>query len=89
MAAGPGLGTLKAVVYVIVALSLRRSKGQSASAVVKRVGLHLGTPKDANRHRTIEWFGLEGTSKIIWFQPPCHQQGLLPPGCSELHPTWP
>ena len=30
-------------------------------------------------HRIIEWFGLEGTLKIIWFQPPCHQQGHLPP----------
>jgi len=30
-------------------------------------------------HRIIEWFGLEGTLKIIWFQPPCHEQGHLPP----------
>jgi len=30
-------------------------------------------------HRIIEWFGLEGTLKIIWFQPPCHEQGLLLP----------
>jgi len=22
---------------------------------------------------------LEGTLKIIWFQPPCHEQGHLPP----------
>ena len=29
-------------------------------------------------HRIIEWFGLEGTLKIIWFQPPCHGQGHLP-----------
>ena len=27
----------------------------------------------------MEWFGLEGTFKIIWFQPPCHEQGHLPP----------
>ena len=26
----------------------------------------------------MEWFGLEGTLKIIWFQPPCHEQGHLP-----------
>jgi len=26
----------------------------------------------------IEWFGLEGTLKIIQFQPPCHGQGHLP-----------
>ena len=30
-------------------------------------------------HRIREWFGLEGTLKIIWFQPPCHEQGHLPP----------
>ena len=29
-------------------------------------------------HRIIEGFGLEGTFKIIWFQPPCHEQGHLP-----------
>jgi len=29
-------------------------------------------------HRIIEWFGLAGTLKIIWFQPPCHEQGHLP-----------
>ena len=42
-------------------------------------------------HRIREWFGLERTLKIIWFQPPCQEQGHLPPdqGCSELHPTWP
>ena len=26
-------------------------------------------------HRIIEWFGLEGTLNLIWFQPPCHEQG--------------
>ena len=30
-------------------------------------------------YRIIEWFGLERTLKIIWFQPPCHEQGHLPP----------
>jgi len=33
----------------------------------------------SGNHRIIEWFGLEETLKIIWFQPPCHQQGHLPP----------
>jgi len=26
----------------------------------------------------LEWFGLEGTLQVIWFQPPCHEQGYLP-----------
>jgi len=30
-------------------------------------------------HRIVEQFGLEGTLKIISFQPPCHGQGPLPP----------
>jgi len=30
-------------------------------------------------HRIIERLVLEGTLKIIWFQPPCHEQGHLPP----------
>ena len=29
-------------------------------------------------NRIIEWFGLEGTLKIIWVQPPCHGQGHPP-----------
>jgi len=33
----------------------------------------------ARNHRITEWFGLEGTLKIIWSQPPCHEQGHLPP----------
>jgi len=28
-------------------------------------------------HRIIEWFGLEVTLKIVWFQPPCRGQGHL------------
>ena len=28
--------------------------------------------------RIIEWFGLEGTIKIIQFQPPHYRQGHLP-----------
>jgi len=31
-----------------------------------------------SNHRTIEWFGLEGTFKIIWFQLPSNRQGHLP-----------
>ena len=30
-------------------------------------------------HRIIEWFGLEGTSRIIKFQPPYQRQGYQPP----------
>jgi len=30
-------------------------------------------------HRITEWFGLAGTLKITQFQPPCHEQGPLPP----------
>jgi len=29
-------------------------------------------------NKFIEWFGLEGTLQIIWFQLPCHGQGHLP-----------
>jgi len=31
----------------------------------------------SQNHRIVEWFGLEGTLKIIWFQPLCHGQGHL------------
>jgi len=31
---------------VILELSLRRNKRQSANSVMKRMGLHLGTPED-------------------------------------------
>jgi len=30
-------------------------------------------------HRIIGWLGLEGTSRIISLQPPCHMQGHQPP----------
>ena len=42
-------------------------------------------------HRLIEWFWLEGTLKIILFQPPCHGQGPLPPHQGTPSPvqTWP
>lgn len=29
-------------------------------------------------HKIMEWFGLEGTSKTIWFQHSCHGQAHLP-----------
>jgi len=38
-------------------------------------------------HRIIEWFGLEGTLKIILFQPPCHGQGPLPPDQGAQSPV--
>jgi len=34
--------------------------------------------KEICYHRIIEWFGLEGTLKIILFLPPCHGQGHIP-----------
>ena len=34
---------------------------------------------NVRNHSITEWFGLEGTLKIVWFQPPCHEQGHLPP----------
>lgn len=37
-------------------------------------------------HTITECLGLEGTSKIIQFQPPCSGQG---PGGSKPHPLWP
>ena len=33
----------------------------------------------SQNHRITEWFGLEGTLELIWFPPPCHEQGHLPP----------
>jgi len=42
-------------------------------------GFGGGCPELAGHRRIIEWFGLEGTLKIIWFQPSCHGQGHLPP----------
>jgi len=40
-------------------------------------------------HRIIEWFGLEGTLKIIWFQRPCHKQGPLSPAQGAQSPVQP
>jgi len=37
----------------------------------------------------MEWLGLEGTLKIIWFQPPCHGQGHLPPDQVAQSPIQP
>ena len=44
---------------------------------------------ESQNHRIIEWFGLEGTLKIIWFQPPCHEQGHLPlDQVAQNHCSW-
>ena len=40
------------------------------------VGFNLGDHQRPNR--IIEWLGLEGTSRIIKFQLPCHRQGHKP-----------
>ena len=37
----------------------------------------------------MEWFGLEGTLKITQFQPPCHEQGPLPPKQGAQSPVQP
>jgi len=34
------------MMYVILELSLHRNKCQSVKSVIKRMGLHLGTPED-------------------------------------------
>jgi len=44
---------------------------------------HLSTDPMAwlpspSMHRIIQWLGLEGISKIIYLQPPCHGQGCQP-----------
>jgi len=48
--------------------------------LIRRVRLNhfhkVGRTHFLNR-RIIEWFGLEATLKIIWFQTPCHEQGHL------------
>ena len=41
------------------------------------------------KNRVVEWFGLAGTLKIFWFQPPCHQQGHLPPAQAAQSSTQP
>lgn len=38
-----------------------------------------------NHHRDIEWSGSKRTSKIIQFQPPCHEQGLQSPDQALQH----
>lgn len=39
---------------------------------------------ESENHTVREWFGLEGTSKIIWFQSSCHTQTLFTgPGHSD------
>jgi len=41
--------------------------------------LHCDWLKSDAAYRITEWFGLEGTLKIFWFQPPRHEHGHLPP----------
>jgi len=38
-------------------------------------------------HRIRAGFGLEGTLELIWFQPPCHEQGPPPPAAPAAQPT--
>jgi len=40
-------------------------------------------------HTITEWFGLEGTLKIISFQSPCHGQRHLPPDQVAQSPVQP
>jgi len=51
--------------------------------MLKYINVYVGTISTISfwrdDHRITEWFGLEGTLKIIWFQPRCHGQGHLPP----------
>jgi len=44
--------TWKDTVYVILELSLHRSKGQQANTVMRSISLHLETPKDYPRTLT-------------------------------------
>jgi len=37
---------MKDMIYVILELNMRRNKCQSVNSVMKRMGLHLGTPED-------------------------------------------
>ena len=54
--------------------------GAPGAVLAHRAGHRPRIPSASWRnHRIVEWFGLEGTLKIIWFQPPCHEQGHLPP----------
>jgi len=57
-----------------------------AVPVVSQTGTSITTLRN---HRIIEWFGLEGILKVIWFQPPCHEQGHLPPDQVAQSPIQP
>ena len=39
-----------------------------------------GLGLDLGDHRIIEWLGLDGTPRMIKFQPHSHRQGHQPPG---------
>jgi len=49
----------------------------SKSSVLNEAVLQ-GEKENPYDYRIIEWFGLEGTFKIVLFQPPCYRQGHLP-----------
>lgn len=45
--------------------------------------------RHAQNQRLISWFGLEGTLKMILFQPFCHcREPCTRPDCSKPYPTW-
>jgi len=50
--ARPELNNLKDTIYMILELNLHRNKGQPANTMMKRMGLHLRTPKDHPRMLT-------------------------------------
>jgi len=52
--------------------------------VLSRRGALKGSEEREKNHRIMEWFGLEGTLKSTWFQPPCHEQGHLPAQAQSL-----
>jgi len=43
------------------------------------LGAALTLELQKHYHRIIEWLGLEGTSRIMKIQHPCHRQGHQPP----------
>jgi len=64
-----------------MSLNLRKAGvevGGYPAGTVKKKNQFEGSGRERN-HRIIEWFGLEGTLKLIWLHLPCHQQGRLPP----------
>jgi len=55
-------------------------RGSGCLCTMKNLGaIPRATALEYAQHRITEWFGLEGILKLIWFYPPCHKQGHLPP----------